>query len=71
MDVLSVFSFMFLYVSADHAYSALPANARMYLQLSGTENYYVNSCLPSMGTTIFFNLVFENIFLFKERKLSG
>jgi hypothetical protein len=29
--------FKFLWVSADHAYSALPANARMYSLLSGTE----------------------------------
>ena len=29
--------FKFLWVSADHAYSALPANARMYSLLSGME----------------------------------
>ena len=37
MDVLSGFLFMFLWVSVDHAYSALPANARMYSLLSGME----------------------------------
>jgi hypothetical protein len=54
MDVLSGFLFMFLWVSADHAYSALLSNVRMYSQLSGMENTISIHVCP--GCNYYFSL---------------
>ncbi len=68
MDVLSGFLFLFLWVTADHAYSALPANARIYSQLSGMETAIsIHSC---SGWELLFSLTWCLKMCFLSKKES-
>jgi hypothetical protein len=61
--------FMFLWVSADHAYSALPANARMYSLLSEMETTISIHACPGWELLYSLTWCLEMCFLSKKESL--
>ncbi len=69
MGVQFGYLFKFLWVSADHAYLALPANARMYLLLSGMKTTISIHACPGWELLSFLTWCLEMCFLSKKERL--
>jgi hypothetical protein len=68
MDVLSGFLFMFLWISVDHAYSALPTNARICSLLSGMKTIISIHTCPRWELLSFLTWCLKMSFLSKKKE---